>query len=423
MGNLRQLDKGNSCKEDKMSKIMKKIFSTVLLGTVSLSYSSAMDVVSATQTLHTIGAKFHQAVHATKPLNSVTCPMGVKQTLALLNTIAEERIQGEISTFANDRQISANAAHLNNLLQYHSSPYIPKFKQDKRIFDFSNGVYALLSDTLTLNSVYEAEFKAMGSRLMSLDFSNSDEAAGTINGIVAEDTRGKITQILSPEAISSDMVFVLLHTLYINASWIYEAKESILSFKNMEDKEKYVKSMKLEAQRLRFLQNQDVTIVSVPTVGDCQLVIRHNSKNVKDLRPLTETEISQVTMTSEAYVKSFNAPYLSMKTNHNLKSLLASDLPQILRGNFQTKLTNDPVIVSDYIQMVTFDMTNKGVEASAATVMACTRESCRMTKQKDGPIIEINSPFTFALTKSINNTPYLLFQGQVINQDVMKSLE
>ncbi len=371
----------------------------------------------ANTTMHTVGSKLHTVIQAPKITNSVKCPMGVSQTLALLQAISEERIQTEITQFTGDAQIGDNTANLNSLL-VNSKPYEPEHKWDKRKFEFSNGVYALMAEQIKLNKGYEPKFTALGAQLIGVDFSNPTEAAAKLNGIVDKDTRGKIKEILSADSFTADSIFVLLHTLYVNASWQLPADETHKPFTNLSGKKKTVKSFEIEEYELKFTQKNGVNLISLPTVGGCNLTIRH-CKNNEDLRPITEGEIASLMGEKPEYVRYFSAPAVSMKADLNLKTILGDHLPQILNGAFQTELTSERIEIADYIQKVTFDMTSKGVEASAATVIHAMLESCSMSKPKKGPEIRIDSAFSFALTKNMNGVDYLLFQGQVVDHEVM----
>lgn len=106
-----------------------------------------------------------------------------------------------------------------------------------------------------------------------------------------------------------------------------------------------------------------------------------------------------------------------MKQSLDLKTLLGGHLPQVLRRSFNTALADRSIKIANYIQKVTFELSDKGVEASAATALHGVKESARMYQK--GPIININSPFSFALTRSLGGQDYLLFQGQVVNHDVL----
>ncbi len=401
------------------AKMIKKAIPAVLLGAVSMGASHGMEIarVGVNSSIHHVGGHIHKAIQGNKPINSVHCALGVNNTLTLLHTISENRIQKEIESFCGDSEVGKNIADLNAQFKANSQPYVPVNKYDKKNFDFTNGVYALISKDLSPNTENQSKLEVLGAQLIPVDFNNADQSADQINGIVAADTHQKITEILSAEAITPDSVFLLLHTLYINASWKGHFEVESMNFTSLSSQNKMVKSLGFEAGRLSFEQKNDVTFISIPTVRDCTLLIRH-SATPQNLQPVTETDIERLKGIAEQYVRSFSAPFLSMKQTLNLKSLLKEHLPQLLQGPFKTTLTSPQIRVADYIQKVTFDMTDKGLEASAATAMMCMTESMR--EIEDGPVIIVNSPFTFALSRTMNGKDYLLFQGQVVDHEVME---
>ena len=61
-------------------------------------------------------------------------------------------------------------------------------------------------------------------------------------------------------------------------------------------------------------------------------------------------------------------------------------------------------------------MSDMGVEASAATAMMGQLESCAMLLPNRF-IVNIDSPFSFALTLAVNGTDIPLFFGIVENRD------
>lgn len=368
-------------------------------------------------TLYLTGIKLHAVIQKEDPTNNVYCPLGVAQTLAFLSTITEESIQDEITRFSQNPRIIEDMTALNGLIQDSTNYHTPTNKWDNRNFDFVNGAYAFLASHLNLNEDNASPLEAIGARIMETDFSDSVKAASKFNAIIEKDTRGKIKELLTAEAFSQDSVFVLLHTLYINASWVWgNVEKSHLKFSDLNKRSKHVKSLTLSGTSLQFTQNDGVTLVNLPTVGGCNLTLRH-SHNIRDLRPIEAAEISYLRSTPIQYTRLFSAPFVSMKQSLDLRTLLNSYLPHILRGTFKTTLTDRPIKIADYLQKVTFELSDKGVEASAATAMHGVTESARV--YRSGPIISINSPFSFALTRSLQGQNYLLFQGQVVNHDVL----
>lgn len=396
--------------------LLRKTVLSLLGSVLTLTASHSMEHRGLSP-LHHTGLMMHAMIQGAEKTNSVHCAMGVDQTLALLHTIAESEIQSEIERFLANPNVFDVTAQLNKTLNEHSQPYVPESRWDDKSFSLNNGVYALFASQIRVNNSCDEKLAAIGAQRIDVNFSDAQGAANTLNGIVNRDTNGKIQEILSADAFNSDSVFVLLHTLYLNASWSGEAEESIHSFTNDQGQAKFVKSLVMEGSSFQFQQENGVTLISIPTVKDCNLIIRH-SKTITDLQPITEEEVNKVQSLNASYVEELTAPFVSMAMEHNLKSMFAAELPNILQTSFRTQIVNVPIRIADYIQKVTFDMTNIGIEASSATAMHGVQESCCC--YEEGPKININSPFTFVLTKTMEGKTYPLFHGQVVNHDVMK---
>ncbi|MBY0271788.1 MAG: hypothetical protein K2X02_00010 [Alphaproteobacteria bacterium] len=234
----------------------------------STSDENGVEAYEVDPTLYLIGTKLHAAIQQEHPTNNVYCPMGVAQTLALLSAITEEPIRDEIAQFSQNSRIVEDMTTLNGLIQDSANYYTPTNKWDNRNFDFINGAYAFLASHLNLNEDSALPLEAIGARIMEADFSDSVKAASTFNAVVEKDTKGKIKELLTAETFSQDSVFVLLHTLYVNASWIWgNVEKSHLKFSDLNRRSKYVKSLTLSGTSLQFTQNNDVTLVNLPTVG------------------------------------------------------------------------------------------------------------------------------------------------------------
>ena len=96
-------------------------------------------------------------------------------------------------------------------------------------------------------------------------------------------------------------------------------------------------------------------------------------------------------------------------------------IPQLLE-EFQTKLIVEPISTAAYMQKITFEMTDSGIKASAATLFDGERTGRARRGADKGEIIKIDSPYTAALTKKIGGIEYLLFQIQIVDSSAMKIL-
>lgn len=379
------------------------------------SYATSSE---GTPTLSLVGKKMQTILNEEGPINTLCCPLGVAQTLALVGAISEAIVKGEVNEFVQNPNVVEEMTALNKLLQTSEKSYSTGRKRDPLKFEFANGVYAVLASHLNIDRGSATSLAEIGAEIMDVDFSDPSSAAAKLNKIVEKDTRGKIKKLFSESSFSQDSLFILLHTLYVNASWtLRDVEESHFKFKDTRGKGKNVKCLTANGAHLHFTQNEGVTYVMLPTLGGCHLTLRHSS-DLKDLKVIEPSDIISLMNTKPQYTHFFHAPFVSMKKTLNLKRLLKNYFPKLLEDSFQTTLANEHVQVAKYIQKVTFDMTDKGVEASSATALHGEIESAVI--YQDGPIITINSPFSFALTRTLAGQNYLLFQGQVVNHDVLK---
>lgn len=395
--------------------LVKNILSFVLLGSIFIGNSHGMEFARRATTaasLSYIGTQVSHNIHRERPINSVHCPLGIYQTLGLLSSISDKKsIQNEIRDFSNDSQIVHGLSDFNRLCENSSKREVSKF-------DFSNRAYALFAEHL--KAKLGDELKDAGVQLMNVDFSNSQKAADKINALVSRDTREKIKKILSADDLDSGTLFVLLHTLYVNAGWDFcGVAEVRRNFSSIKDIKKEVKALKIDKTSLRFIQNETgETLVALPAVEGCQLTIRHH-KDKENLEPVTMDHISRLSEQDEAFVNSFTAPYLRMTMDLDLKDLLKEQLPHVLQKPFITTLTPKSVSIGKYVQKLTFEMSNTGITASAATAMRLGVTSIRMPRS--GPTIHVDSPFTFAFTREMEGTHFPLFLGQVVDHQVLSA--
>ncbi|WP_032112361.1 serpin family protein [Candidatus Paracaedibacter symbiosus] len=370
--------------------------------------------------LHEVGAKLQEVIQENGAQNNTFCAMGVVQTLGMLHTIADSSIQSEIEAFTNNNELSSHLTDLNNQLTAHSKP-IQSERDEKKKYILTNGAYALIAFNQTVNKSCLPKIKAVGAQLHAVDFCNATEAAAKINGIVKRDTNGKIEEILSASAFTPNAACVLLHTLYVNASFKETFAQGFMDFKDALGKRTEVKSLTSDEARLDLYKKKDTKIALFKTLGKCELFIRHSPTSVRLIS--MEDMKNFATKSKNVKLKKLQVPFISLQTTIDLKGKLSTHLPNTLNTTFQTELLSDPISVSDYIQKVTFDMTNSGVEASAATALLYQIESCMGHRKKAIETFVVDSPFTFLLTKTIAGQRVPLFHGQVINASVMKTEE
>lgn len=85
----------------------------------------------------------------------------------------------------------------------------------------ANRIYVKRGYSLNKNFLDVAVNK-FSSGVELIDFANQIESAQAINSFVEERTRNKITNIISPDSISSDDRVVLINAIFFKGNWLYK---------------------------------------------------------------------------------------------------------------------------------------------------------------------------------------------------------
>ncbi len=156
------------------------------------------------------------------------------------------------------------------------------------------------------------------------------------------------------------------------------------------DKLESIKVLQINNESLRCEQTNESTLISIPCMKGCSLIIYHNRSDFNDLSYPTERGI-KILMNSEAQiVRSFSAPIVSIKNE-----VLEFDL------NFKG---DENSTVSNFHKAITKPMVD-GLNKTLFEAITIP--------------IKINSPFTFAFINSANK---ILVQGGVINANGMMDI-
>lgn len=92
-------------------------------------------------------------------------------------------------------------------------------------------------------------------KVIDVDFSDTQQAAQTINEWANTKTRGNIPQVISEQGISPDMAMLLVNAIYFKGTWLYKFNETTTDkrarFESMKNKHMSVHMMS-QTNKLRF---------------------------------------------------------------------------------------------------------------------------------------------------------------------------
>jgi len=254
------------------------------------------------------------------------------------------------------------------------------------------------------------------------DFVREPEAARqAINGAVAEQTGGKIADLLPPEAIGRDTRLVLVNAVYLNALWAYQfpahqtqkkpfyAERSVASPTDM---------MRLEA-RLAYQRGDGYQAVLLPYRGGSLAMavvlpdgpLGELSGRLDDLGGVGGLLAGLLSAGAERQVD-LSLPRFRINSGFMLRDTLAALGVRVAFSDSADfgGITPERLAISEVVHRAYIDVGEKGTEAAAATG---TVMRALAAVRRPGPEITFvaDRPFLFVIADTDSGLP--LFVGQL----------
>lgn len=342
---------------------------------------------------------FHGVAKATEQLatsvfkstpdkNTISCALGPVQILSTLHqalTEDESAKKQEIEGYLGHSLTAAGLKEFRSLTSGKES-YQSLFLNKNYILPAKEGINQEAVKTLS----------DLGSTIVPLNFNNAVEAADTINGIVAEDTKGMIKGLANPGQFGPLTKAVFLSTLYVKSKWQTEFYNRIFEF-NAPDEKKVLKGFQGKGYAY-FIETNNDQFLTIPTEDKIYLMIKL-SKQAGQVSPITTAEWDQ--LQASEFID-LTMPNFIIENTLNLTGHLMESLPTLLTDDpnedFQTTLTDMPLHITTFLQKNKIVVNKDGLEAASATMM-CMKSRCLPPKIKR--TIVVDRPFSFLLVKGI----------------------
>ncbi|KAK9737613.1 Serpin (serine protease inhibitor) [Popillia japonica] len=280
--------------------------------------------------------------------------------------------------------------------------------------------YELQSKFQTIANEYFA------AHVENIDFSQSRSAANQINKWVSEQTRNKIKDIISENALNEETRLILVNAIYFKGLWMHPFK-----IHQTQDKFYVSKLQTVDCEMMRttgeffYVEDPvlDAKILKIPYMhSDIFFVIIlpnsfHGFKNIES--KITTTGFS--TLEKDAILENIEVflPKFKVETSMDLKQPLQDiGLGNIFseKANFSQMLNSQqPLTISKVLQKTFIDINENGTEAASATsVLMRVRRSLDLHHQT----FRADRPFLFYVIDSASST--LLFMGKLMNPNPTK---
>ena len=281
---------------------------------------------------------------------------------------------------------------------------------------FAQKGYDFLPDYL---AVVKRDF---GAPVEQMDFSKPSAAAERINKWVAKQTRDRIRDLISSDAIDASTRLVLANAVYFHAPWekAFDEKETRPApFTMLDGKTRDVPMMHL-TKEMDFYEAPNFIAVGLPYAGgDFRFVAILPKGDFKKFALTTDTFKSLEQMKWIKVVLSMPKFRLEPPTLALSKFLKTAGMPSAFDvppgsadfSGIAPRKSGDYLAISDVFHKAFLDVSEEGTEAAAATVaIMMTRAS--ILPPAPPPVVNLDRPFYFAIQHRPSGA--CLFLGRLV---------
>ena len=261
-----------------------------------------------------------------------------------------------------------------------------------------------------------------GAGMMAVDFMGApDESRVRINDWVAEETEGKVEDLLAPGIIENSTRLVLTNAIYFNASWLWQFNPSntevrpfhlagggTVSVPMMTETNKdfygYTRNDGYQAVDLPYSWGEMSMTVLLPDEGALEEF--EGSLDTETLnRIIDDIEIDYITLTM---------PLFEFESEFSLGDTLAGmGMPDAFGGgaDFSGMTGSRDLWISEVVHKAFVSVDEEGTEAAAATAVVMVESG----PSKEPLEVTVDRPFIFLIRDTGTGT--VLFLGRVSNPD------
>ena len=348
--------------------------------------------------------------------NILLSPYSVMVVLAMLS----EGARGETLTMMKKKMHLPEA----ETLRVGYRDIIPLLRTNERFTLDTVNIAFVMKELQVLEEFQTCLQENYHAHMSSLDFTENEKAARTINDWVKTQTQDKITDLIPADSLNALTRLVLVNAVYFKADWAtqFEKDRTVPGrFWVTETESKEVEMMSMKGHEMDFtrLDQLDSSMVELPYKGNrivMQLILPGKRTGVYDLEnKLTEVDLPSLFSQNKKDIK-VDLRLPRFKLSHSLT--LSDSLKQMGMEDMFNKdkadlsgITgeNDDLYVSSVLQKVFVEVNEEGSEATAATELTIRRRCLPPPNQK----FNVDHPFLFIIRDRL--TGMILFQGRVVD--------
>ncbi|XP_055298180.1 serine protease inhibitor 42Dd-like isoform X2 [Sitodiplosis mosellana] len=386
----------------------------IILLSIGLSIASGAPTNEPTKGIPTFALNFYQSVKST-PGNIIISPLSVASALALLSQASNGKTYDQLVkglNLSDDKTTTANQCH-----EYY-----------EMLLRNAGNAELSIANQIYVNRGYEIkpEFRDVAttkfmSAVGSLNFGDSVSAAKKINHFVDEKTKGKIKDIIAPNAISSNTRAMLVNAIYFKGQWENQfnkaltkqepffttSSESVLvDFMHNKGRFNYTTLNDLDATAIamKYANSSFSFVIVLPNSRTGLSALESKLKNY-DLSRITHQMCTRkVKVTIPKFKTEFEINLNAALQRIGITEMFTSsaDLTGLL-------VSDEPLQISDVLHKAFIEVNEEGSEAAGATVIDVGVTSIQTKKTLK---FRADHPFVYFIRDDIKNT--ILFSGRIV---------
>jgi serpin B len=299
---------------------------------------------------------------------------------------------------------------------------------NKIVLNIANGLWAQ-KDFKFLNSYFDIVKSNYNSELKDVNFKDyleRENARMDINGWVAQKTKDKIKDILSPGTLDSSTRLVLVNAIYFYGDWAGPFKKETTEPKDfflIEQAQVKVPFMNQQG-RYNYYEDSNIKAIEMPYKNDraSMVIFLPNEKNgiIEFDRSFDYKYYQKIISSFQSEEVRLSIPKFKTTNNINLSAILSQmGMPLAFspgRADFSGMDGKRDLYISTVIHQAFINVDEKGTEAAAATAVVFKVGAARPSS--DMKVFNADHPFIFCIKD--NSTGSILFMGKIMKPGLDK---
>jgi serpin B len=398
------------------------LISLVFGGLVATTVHGATTFDLAAKATNELGVDLHRQL-ATGDENLCISPYSIDSALAMTFAGADGQTRTEMARvlhFPNDGDVPASFSALRHSLEQMTAKTVELAKESEKFGGPSEPITLNIANRLFAQKGYQ--FREAFLSLVKQDFTGAFEpldfvanpAACTqrINGWVADQTHGRIRDMIPGNALDKTTRLVLANALYLKAPWATEFSQNAT-----EPEPFFVRGAPVNVPMMRktdknfgYARREGFTVVSVPYAGNELQFLVLLPDNIDGL-PGLESKLNGDMLAAFAKIEKrdvnlhlpkfkLEPPTITLaKQLEALGMKTAFDQPKG-SANFDKiapRTPNDYLYISQIFHKTFISVDEKGTEAAAATAVAMLAGSALRSPPPPPIEVKVDRPFVYAI--------------------------